>query len=98
MKVLLTLALVPASLLLTGCDTLVVEHQHASHGYYSGGYYDGGYYGHRPYARESVVVVNGPGYRRPAPYYGGGARIVYSTDKHGKYHWHNGRKVYVSRW
>lgn len=101
MKFLLILGLVSASFFLTGCDTLVVERHHSHSGYYSGGYYGGGgYYGRRPYDRRAVVVVDGPGYyRRPAPvYYGGGARVAYSKDKHGRYYWRNGHKVYVERW
>jgi len=101
MKYLLLLALTGAAFLFTGCDTVVVEHnRHYSSGYYGGGYYGGGYYGHRRYDGGAVVVVDRPGYyRRPAPYYyGGGARVSYSSDKHGRYYWRNGHKVYVARW
>ena len=99
MKPFFLLALVCASLFLTGCDTLVVEHRTVVRDGYYGGYnggYDRGYYHERSYARPAVVVVNRPAYR-PAPYYGG-VRIVYSTDKHGKYYWRNGKRVYVARW
>ena len=101
MKHLLLFGLISASFLLTGCDTVVVERRHYSSGYYGGsGYYGRGYYGRRHYYdRGPVVVVDRPGYyRRPAPYYGGRARVSYSSDKHGRYYWRNGHKVYVSRW
>jgi hypothetical protein len=97
MKYLLLFAAVSASVLLTGCDTVIVERNRH---YSGGGYYSGGYYGHRHYGGGgAVVVVDRPGYRRPAPYYyGSRARVSYSSDKHGRYYWRNGHKVYVSRW
>ena len=100
MKILLTLALLTASLFLTGCEALVVERRQVVHdGYYGGGYnrgyYGNGYYGSRPYSRSTVVVVDRRGYR-PAPYYE--TRVVYLSDKHGRFYWSHGQKVYVRRY
>jgi hypothetical protein len=93
MKFLIPLGLLTASLFLTGCDTLVVErHPVVVHDHYYGGYY-----GPRPYARTDVVVVDHPGYR-PGPYYGAPHGVVYYTDKHGRFYWSHGHKVYVKRW
>ena len=96
MKYLLPLVLVSASILLTGCDTVVVErHPVVVHDHYD--HYYGGYYGPHPYARTDVVVVDRPGYR-PGPYYAAPRGVVYIKDKHGRFYWHNGHKVYVERW
>ena len=105
MKLLLTLALLSASLLFTGCEAIVVDRHHVGHdGYYGGRYggrydgYDDGYRGRyentRPYQRSAVVVVNRPVYR-PAPYYSG-THIVYVYDRRGKYYVSHGKKIYVS--
>ena len=95
MKILLALAVLASSFFLTGCHEVYIQRRHVVHDGYYGGRYDGGYYGSPVYRRPAVVIVNRPVYR-PVPYYGG-VTVVYAYDKHGRYYWHHGRKVYVGR-
>lgn len=102
MRNFLVLALIGASLFLTGCEAVIADRHYVGHrsGYYGGRYdhdrYDDDryddrrYYGSRTYRRSPVVVVN-----RPAAYYGG-TRVVYAHDRRGKYYTRNGKRVYVS--
>ena len=104
MKALLALALLTASLVLTGCEAYVVDRHPAVYRSYS----------HRPYYyRPSVVAYHDDDRYYGDRYYGGryyGApygtrtvrhyaaptRIVYYSDNRGRYYVNRGRRVYVN--
>jgi hypothetical protein len=97
MKSLTAVVLLTFSFVLAGCDAYLVERRPVYHGGY--------YANHRPYSRSRVAIVeedpyynHSRSYRgsyRPAPYYGS-SRVVYLSDRRGRYYMQNGHRIYVN--
>src|SRR4051794_5328506 len=100
MKSLLLLPLVAIPLLMTGCETTIVE-RHPRRA----AYVERDVVVEHPRYHRDVVVVN-PRPRRdvvvvePRPFYGhprADVQIRYYTDARGRYYWRDGRRIYVNR-
>jgi hypothetical protein len=90
MKALTLLLLFLAATVLPGCRAVYIERRRPVYVERPGYYYRPGYHVHRP---TQVVVVEQPAYRHRHV-----TKIVYYNDRHGRYYWRDGRRIYVRRY
>jgi hypothetical protein len=93
MKALLLLPILSLPLLLTSCETRVVDHYPRRAGYVERDYrYDD----RRPYRDDREVVVVNPRVRRDVVVVSPEVHVRYYYDSHGRYYIKHGRRIYVN--